>query len=137
MKVTDIVWNYMFISLNELFWESQLRHIPVFLKDLEKDRLGDFQCTPNGVNSILLGRNQNMTVRELTGVLLHEMCHQSAFQNYGIDIIPHGKEWQDAMRNVGFSGLINEYTNGLCRFSEEELCRIIARHDELIEQFGI
>lgn len=124
----------MYRILNHKYWDSRLRDIPVFLKDLEHDKLGDFQCTPEGFNSILLGKNQSMSIREMTGVLLHEMCHQSAFQKKGIDIDPHGEEWKYEMKKAGFKGVIDEYTDGLDRFIEEDIEQMLATYKKLAKE---
>ena len=128
------MWIYIYRILNKTYWNSMLRDVPVFLKDLEHDKLGDFQCTPAGINSILLGKNQNMTVSETIGVLLHEMCHQAAFQKSGIEIDPHGREWQNEMRKAGFCGVINEYTDGLDRFTKEDTEKIMSEYRKLVQE---
>ena len=139
MQCDSIVWNYVFKALNEKYWDECLTWVPTFYCDLSEnpDLLANFEFTPEGFNSIKLSKNQNLTTQELIGVLLHEMCHQFVFQNYGFEVAPHGKEWQAAMRNVGFVGKINEETSGL-EFCDENLCaEVIARHNELINEFGI
>lgn len=127
----EIIWNYMFKSLNQIYWSNALRSIPTFLSSLEGDMLGDFLHTPCGINSIHLADNQGLTDREMAGVLLHEMCHQSVFQKYGCEVDGHGIEWQEEMRKVGFVGTINEYTDGLNRFNDEEMQDIMKTYEQI------
>ena len=125
-------WNYIFDALNNKFWNNKFRSIPVFLHDCEGDMLGNFECTPAGFNLILLARNQNLSNLEMLGVLLHEMCHHAAFEKYGIDIEPHGEEWQAEMRHAGFTGEINGFTSGCNRFNLEASQHFFDWHFERI-----
>ena len=119
------IWNYVFNYLMEKYWDSKYRSVPVFMKDLSGEMLGEYECTPEGFNCIHLASNQNLSNEQLLGVLLHEMCHHVVFEKYGIDVDPHGKEWVEEMRNVGFSGEITELTDGMYKFSLEEFDEIL------------
>ena len=132
-----IMWYYVFKALNKKYWKSKYRSIPVFLMRLDGEKLGEYRCSPAGINSILLAKNQGLTNIELMGVLLHEMCHHVVFEKYGIDVDPHGKEWIREMKKVGFEGVINEKTCGLNKFSEKEFSEIILEHDYLCIKEGI
>ena len=127
-----IIWNYMFRALNEIYWNNKIRCIPTFLNSLEGDMLGDFLHTPTGINSIHLADNQGLTQQQMTGVLLHEMCHQSVFQKHGCEVDGHGKEWQDEMKFVGFVGEINEYTDGLNRFNDTDMTSMLKIYNRII-----
>ena len=118
------IWNYVFQILMIKYWDDQYRVIPVFTKRQPDDQLAEFLCTPDGFNSIILSNNQGLTDRELMGVLLHEMCHHVVFEQYGIDVIPHGFEWMAEMRRVGFEDPDWE-TDGCDFFSEEEYRSIL------------
>ena len=133
----QIVWNYIYRTLNEKFWKGKLRSIPTFCRSLSGDQLGDFEHTVDGFNLIILADNQQLSVRELCGVLLHEMCHQAVFEKFGCDLHPHGKEWQEEMRRVGFSGKIDMLTDGLDRFSKDDTTQLIIRHNYFIKEYGI
>jgi hypothetical protein len=126
-------WNYIFDALNNYFWNDKFRSVPVFLHDAEKDMLGNFQCTPEGFNSILLSRNQGLSDLEMLGVLLHEMCHHVAFEKHGIAIEPHGHEWQAEMKHVGFTKDIDELTDGCNRFNLNSAQLFFDHHFEKIE----
>ena len=77
------IWNYIFQIFMIRYWEDRYRQIPVFMGELPGDMLAHFQHTPEGINDIILADNQDLTDRELMGVLLHEMCHHVVFEEYG------------------------------------------------------
>ena len=91
MKLT---WNILFKALNKRFWNEGLCWVPTFCTELEGEKLGDFEFTPQGFNLIKLASNQGLTDREACGVLLHEMCHQAVFEKHGYELDGHGIEWQ-------------------------------------------
>tara|TARA_R110002110_G_scaffold53401_3_gene154288 strand:- start:1489 stop:1848 length:360 start_codon:yes stop_codon:yes gene_type:complete len=106
------------------YWEEAYRQIPVFTKVQPGEQLAEFLCTPEGFNSIVLATNQDLTDRELMGVLLHEMCHHVVFEEYGYDVTPHGFEWMAEMMRVGFEDPDWE-SDGCDFFSEEEYQSIL------------
>jgi len=113
-------WNYAFKVFMRKYWGDKYRTIPVFVRDLPDDMLGDFAHTISGLNSIWLAKNQGLTERELFGVLLHEMCHHVVFEKYGCEgIEAHGSEWKFEMRSVGFEDP-EAKTDGCSFFSEEQ-----------------
>ena len=120
------IWNYVFNVLMEKHWNSMYRSVPVFMRSMDSDLLGNYECTPEGFNCIVLATNQGLSERELLGVLLHEMCHHVVFEKYGIEIEPHGKEWIEEMRYVGFKGSITDKTDGLDHFSGHEYQEILS-----------
>tara|TARA_Y100000593_G_C4250074_1_gene306699 strand:- start:426 stop:830 length:405 start_codon:yes stop_codon:yes gene_type:complete len=124
-----IVWQYIYRIFNDKYWQGQLRDIPVFLKELKHDKLGEFQFTESGIDSILLATNQNLEIRETMGVLLHEMCHVSALKNHGFYIEAHGDEWKAEMRSVGFVGEISELTDGIEFFTDEDCQNILKEYN--------
>ena len=119
------IWNYVFQIFMIRFWEERYRSVPVFTKEQTGKQLAEFLCTPEGFNSIILSDNKGLTDRELMGVLLHEMCHYVVFEKHGFALPPHGVEWQEEMRTVGFTGKINRWTDGSDRFTEEEYQSIL------------
>jgi len=129
-----IIWNYIFTILNKNYWGSKYRTVPVFMRDLDKDMLGEYECTPEGFNCIVLAKNHDLNNREMMGVLLHEMCHHVVFENYGINIEVHGEEWIKEMKKVGFIGNITKLTDGLNKFSQKEFDNIIAEYDYLYKK---
>ena len=118
------IWNYVFQIFLIRYWGERYRHIPVFRGELPGEMLAKFQHTPCGINDIILSTNQGLADRELMGVLLHEMCHHVVFEEYGMDVIPHGFEWMVEMRRVGFEDPDWE-TDGCDFFSEEEYQSIL------------
>ena len=118
------IWNYVFQIFMIRYWDDRYRTIPVFLKDLSDDMLGNFAHTPEGINSIWLANNQDLSDRELMGVLLHEMCHHVVFEEHGCDVLAHGFEWMAEMRRVGFTDP-DCFTDGTEFFSEEEYQSIL------------
>ncbi len=129
MRVEDIWWNYVFQDLMKRFWKDKFRSIPVFLKDLDYEMLAEFIHTQNGINSIILNKSADLSPQELTGVLLHEMCHHVVFEKYGWEVEAHGKEWIDEMKFCGFTGVIDEQTDGIHRFTCKDFNEIINLHN--------
>jgi len=118
------IWNYVFQIFMIRYWEDRYRQLPVFRGELPGEMLAKFQHTPCGINDIILSTNQGLADRELMGVLLHEMCHHVVFEEYGMDVIPHGFEWMAEMRRVGFEDPDWE-TDGTDFFSEEQYQSIL------------
>ena len=119
------IWNYVFQIFMKRYWNDEYRTIPVFMKELKGEMLGDFRHTESGINSIILSINQGLTDRELMGVLLHEACHHIVFEKHGCYVYPHGVEWQEEMRHVGFTGKINRWSDGINFFTEEQYKEIL------------
>ena len=90
--------------------------------------MGEFQFTDDGFDSILLATNQDLSPRQIMGVLLHEMCHVSVLKNHGSDIDAHGQEWQEEMKLVGFTGEIDEWTVGLDFFTDGDCESILEEY---------
>ena len=119
----------MFRILNSRYWNGSLKEVPVFKRSLSGQKLGQFVFTPEGFNSISLASNQDLTIAQALGVLLHEMCHVSVLERYGPNVAAHGKEWQAEMRKVGFSGCISELTDGLGFFNHRMVKDIIKEYE--------
>ena len=121
-------WNYVFKLFMTKYWGEKYRTIPVFVDDLPNDMLGNFAHTLDGTNSIWLANNQDLSDRELLGVLLHEMCHHVVFEKYGCEEVDaHGSEWKYEMQSVGFKDP-KAKTDGCNFFSEQE-------HQKLVLEF--
>jgi len=131
----NLMWNHVFKALNEIYWKDKLREIPVFEDELAGEMLANFEHTPEGINSILLSKNQGLTDLERIGVLLHEMCHQAVFQNHGCEVYPHGNEWKEEMQRCGFTGKINRWTDGTDRFDEDDLKLILEVYERRKREF--
>ena len=67
MKYKKIVWQYILRGLNEKFWDNKVKDIPVFLKDLGHDRLGE-----------LIGATRVTTTRLLSKWRQAELVEMSA-----------------------------------------------------------
>lgn len=118
------IWNYVLQFFLVNYWGDDYRTVPVFLSELDRDRLAEFVHTPQGFNAIILSSNQGLTDRELMGVLLHEICHHVVFEECGCEVEAHGDEWKAEMRHVGFRNP-DELTDGCDFFSEEEYLEIL------------
>ena len=130
MKCKKIVWQYISRGLNEKFWNGEVKDIPVFLKPLGKQRLGEFRFIGNtGINSILLSNNAGLSTKEMIGVLAHEMTHQWVFQNYGCEVEEHGKEWTTEILRIGFD---EENLDGLTFCDDSLFATLMLLHDEMI-----
>jgi len=123
----NYIWNYAFKHLMKKYWGGKYRSVPVFREPMEGDMLADFRHTETGINSIILSNNQGLSDRELMGVLLHEACHHIVFEKHGCHVYPHGEEWQEEMRHVGFTGKINRWTDGCDFFTEEQYKEILSK----------
>ena len=131
MNCKKIVWQYILRGLNEKFWDNKVKDIPVFLKDLGYDRLGEFQFIGNtGINSILLSKDAGLSTKEMVGVLAHEMTHQWVFQNHGCEVEEHGEEWMTEIRKIGFD---EENLDGLTFCDDDLYAYLMNRHDEMLE----
>ena len=121
-------------ALNEKFWNGEVRDIPVVLEPLGVDHLGDFEFSLDGFfNCIILSENAGLSVKEMIGVLAHEMTHQWVFQNHGGEVEEHGEEWMQEIRKIGFD---DDSLDGLT-FCDDNLFSVLKqRHDELINEFG-
>mgnify|MGYP003129871457 CR=1 FL=1 len=129
MNYENIMWQYVARALNEKFWSNKVKDIPVFLKPLGSDHLGDFRFTPFGLNSIILSNNADLSPKEMVGVLAHEMTHQWVFQNYGCEVEEHGKEWMSEILRIGFD---EENLDGLTFCDDSSFATLMSRHDEMI-----
>ncbi len=121
----NYIWNYAFDYFMRKYWNQKYRSIPVFLKDMQGEMIGDFAHDEMGVNTIHLAKNKGLSERQMLGVLLHEMCHHVVYEKYGMDVEAHGPEWETEMKFVGFEYPINQHTDGTDFFSEEEYKEIL------------
>ena len=120
----NYIWNYAFTYFMRTHWNNEYRQIPVFLKELDDDILGEYRHDDLGINCIRLATNQGLSERQMLGVLLHEMCHHVVYEQYGRDIEEHGEEWLEEMRRVGFKN--PEYFSGDDYFSEEHYAKVLS-----------
>ena len=131
----NYIWNYAFKHLMKKYWDGKYRSVPVFQEPMKGDMLGDYRHDALGCNSILLADNQDLSDRELMGVLLHEMCHHVVYEEHGMEVQPHGFEWMAEMHRVGFEAA-DQYTDGTDFFSEEEyqeILRLLPGEQEIFE----
>ncbi|MBS1748042.1 MAG: SprT-like domain-containing protein [Bacteroidetes bacterium] len=105
--------------------------------------LGDYRNATFGKNH-RISVNGNLNKFSFLITLLHELAHLLAFENYGRNIQPHGREW----KNI-YSSLLRDFVNkkifphdiemalhdsiqnpaaGSC--AEEGLMRVLRRYDE-------
>ncbi len=70
----------------------KLNNIHLKIVNERVTRHGDYRKMPNGQHQITVNANLN-TYRFLI-TLIHEIAHLVAFQKYGRNIKPHGREWK-------------------------------------------
>lgn len=63
-----------------------------------KSKLGDYRPPQRGQNYHAISVNGDMNRYLMLLVLLHEMAHLTAHEQYGRTIFPHGREWQEHYR---------------------------------------
>lgn len=63
-----------------------------------KTRHGDYRRMPNGAQQITVNANLNKYRFLIT--LVHEIAHLLAFEKFGRQIKPHGREWKITFRNL-------------------------------------
>jgi len=61
-------------------------------------RHGDYRKMPNGKHQITVNSTLNQYRFLIT--LVHEIAHLVAFEKYGRDIKPHGKEWKHTFQHL-------------------------------------
>tara|TARA_R100001082_G_scaffold99123_1_gene67694 strand:- start:1532 stop:1924 length:393 start_codon:yes stop_codon:yes gene_type:complete len=116
-----MIWQYVKRVLNARYFNDSLRDAPVFEEDFEGDQLGDCE-TWEEYDMVHVTIRRGLSVREALGVLLHEMCHQSVYEQYGAEVEAHGPEWIAEMVRVGFS---DPDEHSIDFFSNEEADEIV------------
>ena len=61
-------------------------------------RHGDYQMLPGGAHRIRLNATENPYRFLIT--FLHELAHMVAFEKYGRQIKPHGREWKNTFKDL-------------------------------------
>lgn len=79
---------------------SLLQHdnLLVKIKQERKTRHGDYRKMPNGKHQITINASLNNYRFLIT--LIHEIAHFEAFNKYGRNIKPHGKEWKYTFQHL-------------------------------------
>ena len=73
-------------------------HLIVKIKNERKTKHGDYRSLPNGKHQITINSNLNRYRFLIT--LIHEIAHFEAFNTYGRQIKPHGKEWKQTFQHL-------------------------------------
>jgi site-specific DNA-methyltransferase (adenine-specific) len=120
----NYIWNYAFDYFMRKHWNNEYRSVPVFLREMDDDMLGNYRHDQLGCNNIVLANNQGLSEKQMLGVLLHEMCHHVVYEEFGMDVEAHGFEWISEMKRVGFEDP-DCFSDGTDFFSEEEYKEII------------
>lgn len=68
------------------------------IKKERKTRHGDFRQLPNGKFQITI--NSNLNPYRFLMTLVHEIAHYKAYEVYGRQIKPHGKEWKRTFQHL-------------------------------------
>ena len=84
-----------------------------------KSKHGDYRKTLSGSYQITINKSSNPYRFLIT--LIHELAHHVAFQEFGIRIRPHGKEWKITFQKLMLS-LINP------AIFPDNLLKVIAHH---------
>ena len=84
-----------------------------------KTRHGDYRKMPDGTLQITV--NANLNPYRFLITLIHEIAHLKAFQEFGFQIKPHGKEWKRT-----FTLLMLPFINP--NIFPQELLPYLARH---------
>jgi hypothetical protein len=64
-----------------------------------KTKLGDFRMS-QFVKQPIITINRDLNQYSFLITSLHEFAHYHTFQKYGNSVLPHGKEWKEAFRNL-------------------------------------
>ncbi len=84
-----------------------------------KTKHGDYRKLPSG--KVLITLNEQPNPYRFLITLLHEIAHHLAFQSFGFNIKPHGKEWQHCFRQVAAPFLVEN-------IFPKELLAVFAQH---------
>jgi hypothetical protein len=79
-------------AVNSTFELIQSNNVHLKIVNERVTRHGDYRKLPNGGHQITVNGNLNRFRFFIT--LIHEIAHLVAFQKYGRNIKPHGKEWK-------------------------------------------
>lgn len=63
-----------------------------------RSKLGDYRWPQSRHNYHEISVNGNLNKYFFLWVLLHEMAHLNCHQRYGLEVAPHGHEWQEEYR---------------------------------------
>lgn len=87
-------------SASVSYVQGLTQHFPVEIKVVKKRQTkhGDYRAIPDGKHRITLNKETNPYRFLITCV--HEIAHLVAFQKYGRNIRPHGKEWKEVYREL-------------------------------------
>lgn len=89
----DIFYKYIPpASLQEIVKLLDNERVSLLIKKERKTRHGDYRLMPNGKHQITVNSNLNQYKFLIT--LVHEIAHLKAYQKYGRQIKPHGREWK-------------------------------------------
>lgn len=79
-------------SVNPVFKMIEEHRVHLKIVNERVTRHGDYRRMPSGVNQITVNSNLNKFRFLIT--LVHEIAHLVAFERFGRDIKPHGREWK-------------------------------------------
>ncbi|RNC83456.1 MAG: sprT domain-containing protein [Winogradskyella sp.] len=73
-------------------------NLVIKIKQERKTRHGDYKKLHNGKHQITV--NSNLNIYRFLITLVHEIAHLKAYQEYGLRIKPHGKEWKKTFQHL-------------------------------------
>ena len=106
-------------AVEPVFEMIQTSHIHLKIVNERKTRHGDYRRMPDGGHQITVNANLNKYRFLIT--LVHEIAHLVAFEKFGRQIKPHGREWKMTFQKLMLPFIRPE-------IFPAELLPIIARH---------
>lgn len=106
-------------AVEPVFGMIQASHIHLKIVNERKTRHGDYRRMPDGGHQITVNANLNKYRFLIT--LVHEIAHLVAFENFGRQIKPHGREWKMTFQKLMLPFIRPE-------IFPAELLPLIARH---------
>lgn len=115
-KIKDFIPVGTFDLVSNLLKAEQ---VSLKIKKERKTRHGDYKRLPNGRHEITI--NSNLNRYKFLMTLIHEIAHLKAYNQFGKNIKPHGKEWK-----YTFKMTMLPFLNP--QVFPDELLAVLARH---------
>jgi hypothetical protein len=97
-KLVRILCRYVPLKAAYYCTNKIMEHqLHLHIEEERSDRLGDF--SPHKGNGNRISINYNLSPYDFLITFAHELAHFMAYQKYGINHRPHGKEWKQEFKN--------------------------------------
>jgi len=106
-------------AVEPVFGLIEANHIHLKIVNERKTRHGDYRRMPHGVHQITVNASLNQYRFLIT--LIHEIAHLLAFEKFGRQIKPHGREWKMTFQKLMLPFIRPE-------IFPAELLPVLARH---------